>query len=75
MAATHYEEDEIKEGYGANYEPIPEPTQEYYGVCSTCNGSGNTVYLGDRPSIGQHTEPCWSCDGDGKSERIEKVKN
>ena len=63
MAAKHSESDE----YGCEmtpHGPLPAPTEEYYGICSTCHGSG-TVSDADRVN---RDETCWSCGGDGKSE-------
>lgn len=62
MAANHDEADEILK---TPYPPFVEPTQEYYGVCGVCHGTG-TVPDYDRPN---REESCWNCGGDGKSER------
>ena len=49
-----------------------EPTEEYYGICSDCHGSGE---ISAYETHGRYTEPCPRCGGDGRSELIEDPTN
>lgn len=63
MAAIHNESDEIV------FTPEPNPTEEYYGICSVCHGDGEVIEFDER---GRRTmEECGNCGGDGKSIRRE----
>lgn len=64
MPAKHKAEDEIRV---CLFTHTPEPTHEYYGICSVCFGDGKA------PTFEKHIpyEDCWNCGGDGKSEREE----
>lgn len=66
MPAHHTKADEyIDTHHGA------EPTEEYFGVCSCCHGTGTTPEYNDRGRyLGDET--CQNCGGDGLSERKEE---
>lgn len=62
MVAKHHPDNEIVE---TPWHPYVEPTREYYGECGVCDGTGRVPSF---ERVGCE-DPCWNCDGDGKSEK------
>ena len=65
MVAKHTKEDELRREPSIDgWSDVDVPTEEFYGVCGVCHGSGKTP----DPERQGCSEPCWNCGGDGMSE-------